>query len=142
MSSPLRLPANIAAALDGLRRGVIRLRVPILDGSIQVGTSRRLPTATIDVRTTGVRVTVRRTDGAALQAHIISCGPDGADTATAVFARPVDALTFQRQRGSAGWTVGTDRVRRQWALLQFVETVLTFSAAKQAAGPGGVARSA
>ena len=135
------LPATIAAGVDALRCGVVALRVPLSDGAIQVGTSRRLPTATIEVRITPLAVEVRRTDGAGLQAQILTRSAEGAETATAVFTRPVDVLRVERQRGRAGWVVIAGQAARNWALLQLIETVVTFSTAKQAAQEG-VARSA
>ena len=129
----MRLPSRVADRLDRFSCGVITLRVPVREGVIQVGTALRLPTATLEVHIRPAAVVVRRTDGAPLQAHVVTLRPDGADVGAAVFADPVDSLTLERDRRSGRWTVVAAGASRPAGLLQFVETVVAFTAAKQEA---------
>jgi hypothetical protein len=93
-------------------------------------------------------MSVRRTDGAAVQAQIICRSDDGAATRSDVFAEPVPALSMRRATRPDGthlWVLKSDlRPRRCSDLFQLIDTILAFSTAKQRriASPPGLPASA
>lgn len=133
-ATAIGLPARIAKAVDELSTGTVYLRVPLLDDAIQVGTDRRLPTATIAIRKSPSAVEVRRTDGKPLRFQIITRPESGRHERVDVFTDPVGSLRVERIRRADNtdyWTVPTTSVRRRSALVQLVETIVSFSVTKQ-----------
>lgn len=135
MVPPVRLPAGVAGSLDEMDPGTIFLRVPVRGDAVQVGTADVLPTATIEVRTTASTVSVRRTDGRALQAQITHRRPGGGEERSGVFTEPVAALRLRRFRALGGpgeWVVtGAEDARNAGDLTQLVATITCFALAKQ-----------
>lgn len=129
------LHAEIFSQLDQLDCGTIYLTVPLSDEKIQVGSSQPLPTATIAVTKISESVTVRRTDGVALQAQIVEQADDGSVLPTDVFAEPVPVLGIRRVShpdGAQQWLVNLGaRSRRNTYLEQLIKTIVSFSIAKQ-----------
>lgn len=129
------LPAAIEDQIDELHCGTVYLTVPLRDGVIQVGSSGTLATAMIEVRKTPVSVTVRRTDGVPLQAHIIERVEDGSMVHVEVFARPAAVLRLlrmSRRDGTHTWVAAPSQpTPRNSRLVQLIRTVVTFAAAKQ-----------
>jgi hypothetical protein len=117
--------------------GTIYLSVPLLDDVIQVGIGGNVATATIQVSKTPTTVTVRRTDGAPMQAQILHehRGYAGPTMRTNVFRTPVDYLTLEQrvsQNGPSLWfPAETEHVNRGQDLSRFVATIATFGLAKQ-----------
>lgn len=131
----LRLPESIARDIDALPVGATFLSAPVRGEAIQVGTAARLTAAQIEVRKTPSSFTVRRADGAALQAQIVRHRRGGAESRVSVFPEPVPALGIRRFRTVSGcwlWIItdGAD-ARCRPDLLQFLSTVLAFGLAKQ-----------
>lgn len=135
-SGSLCLPDRIAQAVGDIRTGAIRLSVPLMDDVIQVGASggpaENLQTGSIVVVRTPAALSVRRSDGRPLQARIIR-GHDGCHpTRIGVFLRPVNRLTVQGAGGRIWWVPDGARICRcQDDLIQLLETIATFSIAKQ-----------
>lgn len=129
------MPAAIADEVDQLRCGTVFLTVPLRRGVIQVGSAGPLPTAKIEVRKSQGAITVRRTDGNALQAQIVRRAADGPASRADVFTEPVAALQIQREMQSNGthsWFVASgDRQRPSADLFQLIKTIVTFGVAKQ-----------
>jgi hypothetical protein len=118
-----------------MRTGRIRLTVPLLDDVIQIGVAGTLTTGTIEVDKTPSTIAVRRTDGKPLQAEISHAGEGQGAVGRAVFQTPVDTLTLLRVPfvyDSGLWVVTRGvRVRRRSELIQLVQTIVAFGAAKQ-----------
>jgi hypothetical protein len=118
-----------------MRTGRIRLTVPLLDDVIQIGVAGTLTTGTIEVDKTPSTIAVRRTDGKPLRAEIFHTGDGQAALARAVFQTPVDTLKLLRVPffyGSGLWIITRGgRIRRRGELIQLVQTIVAFGAAKQ-----------
>lgn len=130
----ISLPTRIADAVDQLPAGTVYLSVPHLDDAIQVGTDQPLPAATIEVRKTSSAMEVRRTDGKPLRVQIISRPTTGLPARTDVFTAPLPALRIERVRRSSGpqsWSIPAAPTRRHDAVMQLVETIVSFSAVKR-----------
>lgn len=112
-------------ALDDLRAGAIRLTVPLVDDTIQIGLGGRYLTGAIDVVKSPALFTVRRVDGRPLQAQIVRDEPG------IVFRAPIPHLTLRRVH--SGWWVAPRSVPvgRVADLEQLVRTVANFGSAKQ-----------
>lgn len=129
--------AVVSADLDEIDSGTIYLRVPLLDDVIQVGIGGDVATATIQVTKTPTTVTVRRTDGAPMQAQILHehQGYAGPTRRTNVFRTPVDCLRLEQrvsENGASHWfPAETMHVNRGQDLSRFVVTIATFGLAKQ-----------
>jgi len=128
----LCLPPRIAEAVGDIRTGAIRLSVPLLDDVIQVGAAEALRTGSIVVVRTPSALLVRRSDGTPLQARIVrehdGCHP----TQIGVFLRPVNGLTVRGDGDRIWWVPDGARICRcQDDLVQLLETIATFSVAKQ-----------
>lgn len=115
--------------------GAVSLTVPIVDDIIQVGAVGRLPTATIDVHKTPWTMSVRRRDGAALQAQIIRQTDNGSVLRSEVFGTPVPMLWLRRtphsERKHPWLLMSGQQTGRNPDLLQLITTIVAFSAAKQ-----------
>jgi len=138
-------PLLAAADLNEICSGTVYLSVPLLNDIIQVGAGRMLTTGTIQVSKTPTTVTVRRTDGRAIQAQILHDHPGytGPTVRTKVFDEPVNCLRLQRITscdGSKRW-LATEAVHvdRHQDLERFVKTIATFGLAKQRNMSGRVA---
>lgn len=113
---------------------MVRLRVPLLNGAIQVGTDLTLPTAMIEVRRTPGWMSVARHDGTPLSAQIVHGGTGRLTTRTEVFVDPAAALDIRRVAAESGirWrVVRPTSVHRAAALIQLIETIVSFSLARQ-----------
>ncbi len=114
--------------------GAIRLRVPLLNGAIQVGTELPLPTATIEVRKTPGLLSVVRSDGMPLTAQIVHSGNDRPTTRAEVFGEPVASLDIRRIIAASGarWRIlPPASAHRPAALVQLIETIVSFSLTRQ-----------
>ena len=131
----LVLPEAIAGEIDQLHCGTVILTVPLLRGVIQVGSAGPLPTAKIEVRKSQSAVTVRRTDGVALQAQIVRRADNGPASRSDVFTEPVGELRIQRDMQpdrTHVWSVASGDLRGPSAgLFQLITTIVTFGLAKQ-----------
>ncbi|MBU3751162.1 MAG: hypothetical protein FGM52_12070 [Mycobacterium sp.] len=129
------LPAELASETDQLSCGTVYLTVPVRNGAIQVGSFGQLPTATIEVRRTPSAITVRRTDGAALQAQIIYRTEAGPELRSDVFIDAVPALHLRRLTqpdGRSVWLASPwHRTRRDAELVSLIKTIVAFGVAKQ-----------
>ena len=129
------LPARAGVAVSELRTGKLRLRVPLLNDAIQIGAEGTLTIGTIEVDKTATTMSVRRSDGHPLQAHILSRRGAGTSSRNPVFHEPIALLLLrhtQQADGSRVWAVGPGvRVRRHRDLVQLVVTILAFGLAKQ-----------
>lgn len=90
---------------------------------------------TIEVHKTPTTLAVCRTDGRPLQAQIIHRREDAATVRLTVFTEPVQSLALRRltePSESGPWVITQGaRPRGYRELLQLVETILSFSLAKQ-----------
>jgi hypothetical protein len=127
----------VSPDLDGMNSGTIYLSVPLLDGVIQVGIGGDVATATIQVSKTLTTVTIRRTDGAPMQAQILHehQGYAGPTVRTNVFRTPVNCLRLERRVSEGGLSLWfpaeTVHVNRGQDLSRFVVTIARFGLAKQ-----------
>ena len=129
------LPAELASETDELECGTVYLTAPVLKGVIQVGSFGQLPTAEIEVRRTPSAITVRRTDGVALQAQIIHRTEAGPELRSDVFIDAVPALHLRRLTqpdGTSLWLAAPwHRTRRDVELVSLIKTIVAFGVAKQ-----------
>ena len=132
--------AIVSADLDEIHSGPIYLSVPLLDDVIQIGIGGDVSTATIQVVKSHTSLTVRRTDGAAMQAQILHEHPGyaGPTVRTEVFRTPVDCLRLERQGSAHGpslwFPTGSIHLNRGEDLERFVLTIARFGLAKQRRG--------
>lgn len=131
-SATLCLPDRTAEAVGDIRTGAIRLRVPLVDDVIQVGAADALQTGSIVVVRTPSALLVRRSDGKPLQARIIRDHDGCHPTQIGVFLSPVHDLTVRGDGGRVWWIPDGARICRcHDDLIQLLETIATFSIAKQ-----------
>ena len=131
-SGTLCLPDRIAEAVGDIRAGAIRLTVPLIDDVIQVGAADTPRTGSIVVVRTPSALFVRRSDGKPLQARIIRDHDGCHSTQIGVFLRPVNHLTVRGDGGRVWWIPDGARICRcHDDLIQLLETIATFSIAKQ-----------
>lgn len=131
----ISLPARVGGAVSDMHTGTLRLSVPLLDDAIQVGAEGTLAIGTIEVDKTPTTMSVRRSDGRPLQAHILHRRMDGHSSRNPVFEEPVSLLLLRQMQqadGSHVWAVGPGaRIRKHRDLVQLVVTIMAFGLAKQ-----------
>jgi hypothetical protein len=131
----ISLPERVGGTVSDMHTGTLRLSVPLLDDAIQVGAEGTLAIGTIEVDKTPATMSVRRSDGRPLQAHILHRCADGHSSRNPVFQEPIALLLLRYVRqadGSRVWAVAPGaRIRKHRDLVQLVVTIMAFGLAKQ-----------